>query len=72
MVEKLKSAPAAPVVKREKAVAAKNTMTVKKCSKNCVSECQDKLYGKGMRAMNSTGNKSGAGSFRCTVCRTMN
>lgn len=72
MVEKLKEAPTTPVVKREKVTPSKNTMVIKKCKNNCKSECQDNTYGIGVRAMNSTGNKSGSGSFRCTICGTIN
>ncbi len=72
MVEKLATAKPEPIVKRAKEAPTKNTMSIVKCKGKCVNECQDKLYGKGMRAMNSTGGKSGAGSNRCTVCRTMN
>ena len=42
------------------------TTVVKKCT--CKSEYQDKMYGAGMRVMNGTSPKMGAG-FRCTVCR---
>lgn len=72
MVEKLKDAKTTPVVNKEKIVPTKNTMIIKKCKNNCKHPYQDQLYGIGMRAMNSTGNRSGAGSYRCTVCSTIN
>ena len=73
MVEKLKDAKTAePVVKTPKAAPVKMLGTVKKCKENCKSEYQDKTYGKGMRAMNPTGAKSGSGAYRCTVCGTIN
>lgn len=43
-------------------------MAIIKCS--CQHDCQDKKYGKGMRAMNPTKTE---GLFRCTVCsKTVN
>ncbi len=72
MVEKLATTKPELIVKRAKETPAKNTMSIVKCKGNCVSACQDSLYGKGMRAMNSTGGKSGSGSNRCTVCKIMN
>ena len=34
----------------------------------CVSEYQDKLYGKGMRVANLNEGKGGAHSYACSVC----
>lgn len=74
MVEKLKESPSSPtpIVKTPKAAPVKMLGTIKKCSGNCKSPFQDQLYGKGMRAMNPMGTRSGAGSYRCTVCSTTN
>jgi len=43
-------------------------MAIKKCT--CVSEYQDKKYGKKMRVMNNVfnGKSFNAEKFRCTVC----
>lgn len=62
MVEKLKTAVATPVVeKRAKQETKKNSTVVQKCT--CISEFQDKTYGKGMRVKNSSGT-----GYKCTVC----
>lgn len=45
---------------------------VLKCS--CVSEFQDKEYGKGMRVFSPTAKvdkSSGRRQWRCTVCKTL-
>jgi hypothetical protein len=42
-------------------------MSIKNC--NCVSEYQDKKYGRGNRVHNKAKSKSGKGdAHRCTVC----
>ena len=51
------------VVTHEKRVAKITSAGVKSCT--CKSDFQDKMYGKGMRAKNSTNS-----GFRCTVCRS--
>lgn len=51
------------VVTHEKKVAKVIITGVKSCT--CKSDFQDKMYGKGMRAKNSTNS-----GFRCTVCRS--
>lgn len=66
---------AKPVVvseKKSKAVPSKNTTVVQKCKGNCESPYQDEIYGKNMRVMNSMANRTAAGGFKCTVCRTVN
>ncbi len=64
MVEKLKKK-VEPVVatteRKAKSVPKVTTTIIAKCS--CVNEYQDKLYGKGMRAKNSSGKGN-----KCTVC----
>lgn len=49
--------------KTESTIVGKATQ--KKCT--CVSEFQDQLYGKQMRAVNVMHGKAGNG-YRCTVC----
>jgi len=51
------------VVTHEKKVAKTTSTGIKSCK--CKSDFQDKIYGKGMRAKNSTNS-----GFRCTVCRS--
>lgn len=66
---------AKPIViseKKGKSVPTKNTTVVQACKNKCVSPDQDKMYGNGKRVMNSMANRSAAGGFRCTVCRTVN
>lgn len=45
-----------------KSATKKNITIIAKC--DCISEFQDKTYGKGNRIKNSTGN----GGTRCSVC----
>lgn len=58
--KKAVKAPIAPV--KEKATPKNTKGTIAKCT--CVSEYQDGVYGKGMRAKNPTSS----GGFKCTVC----
>ncbi len=51
------------VITHEKKVVKITSTGVKPCT--CKSDFQDKIYGKGMRAKNSTNS-----GFRCTVCRS--
>ena len=46
------------------------TTEVRQCKSKCKSEFQDQKYGKGIRVMNSTRNKT-VGGFKCTVCGTV-
>ena len=62
MTEKIKKPIPIPSTEKRGKVIPKKTITiVAKC--DCVNEYQDKIYGKGMRAKNSTGI-----GLRCTVC----
>jgi hypothetical protein len=66
-VKKAVKAPVAPVVaKVPKAAPVKTMPAVKHC--DCVSEFQDSIYGKGMRAMNAKGGQKSTGGYCCTVC----
>ncbi len=58
--------------KKTKTVTPKNTTVIQTCKGNCKSSYQDQMYGKGKRVMNSMANRTSAGGFRCTVCRTVN
>ena len=62
MAEKLKTPVTASITeKKGKTEAKKNSTVIRKCI--CISEFQDKMYGKNMRVMNSSGT-----GYKCTVC----